>query len=43
MINWMKYRYLFLVFSLMIIIPGLFSLYTWGLKLSIDYVLFNGT
>ncbi|OGD69997.1 hypothetical protein A3A84_01890 [Candidatus Collierbacteria bacterium RIFCSPLOWO2_01_FULL_50_23] len=37
MINWMKYRYLFLVFSLMIIIPGLFSLYTWGLKLSIDF------
>ncbi len=37
MINWMKYRYLYLVFSLLIIIPGLFSLFTYGLKLSVDF------
>ena len=37
MINWMKYRYLYLVFSLLIIIPGLISLARFGLKLSIDF------
>lgn len=37
MINWMKYRYLYLAFSLLIIIPGLFSLFTYGLKLSVDF------
>lgn len=37
MINWMKYRYLYLALSLLIIIPGLFSLLTWSLKLSIDF------
>lgn len=37
MIDWMKYRFLYLGFSLLIIIPGLFSLLTWGLKLSIEF------
>ena len=37
MIDWMKYRYLYLAFSLLIIIPGLFSLFTYGLKLSVDF------
>lgn len=37
MINWMKYRFLYLAFSALIIIPGIFSLFTWGLKLSIDF------
>ena len=36
-INWMKYRYLYIAFSLLIIIPGLFSLIFYGLKLSIDF------
>ena len=36
-INWMKYRYLYIAFSLLIIIPGLFSLIFFGLKLSIDF------
>lgn len=35
--NWMKYRYLYIAFSLLIIIPGLFSLIFYGLKLSIDF------
>ena len=33
----MKYRYLYIAFSLLIIIPGLFSLIFYGLKLSIDF------
>lgn len=37
MINWMKYRYFYLAFSLLIIIPGIFSLFTYGLKLSVDF------
>lgn len=37
MIDWMKYRYLYIAFSLLIIIPGLFSLIFFGLKLSIDF------
>ncbi len=37
MIDWMKYRYLYLAFSLLIIIPGLLSLFAYGLKLSIDF------
>lgn len=36
-IDWMKYRYLYIAFSLLIIIPGLFSLIFFGLKLSIDF------
>lgn len=36
-IDWMKYRYLYIAFSLLIIIPGLFSLVFYGLKLSIDF------
>lgn len=37
MINWMKFRYLYLAFSLLIIIPGAISLARYGLKLSIDF------
>ncbi len=37
MIDWMKYRYLYIAFSLLIIVPGLFSLFFYGLKLSIDF------
>lgn len=33
----MKFRYLYLVFSLLIIVPGLFSLFFYGLRLSIDF------
>src|SRR3989344_9482056 len=36
-INWMKYRYLYIAFSLLIIIPGAISLARFGLKLSIDF------
>lgn len=35
--NWMKLRYLYLGLSALIIIPGLISLLTFGLKLSIDF------
>ena len=37
MINWLKFRYLYLAFSLLIIIPGAISLARFGLKLSIDF------
>src|SRR3989344_7463324 len=35
--NWLKFRYFYLAFSLLIIIPGAISLARYGLKLSIDF------
>ena len=35
--NIIKYKNLFFAISLVIIIPGIFALYTWGLKLGIDF------
>ncbi len=35
--NWMKLRYLYFVISALVIIPGLFSLFKYGLKLSIEF------
>ncbi len=35
--NWMKYRLLYFALSLLVIIPGIWSLATYGLKLSIDF------
>jgi preprotein translocase subunit SecF len=37
MINFMKYRYLYFLFSLLFILPGLISLFLFGLKPSIDF------
>lgn len=37
MINWMKYRPLYLVISILIIGAGIFSLFKWGLKLGVDF------
>ncbi len=36
-IDWMKYRYLYFAISLLVILPGLFSIFTYGFKLSIDF------
>lgn len=33
----MKYKYIFFAISLLVILPGLFSLARWGLNLSIDF------
>lgn len=35
--NFMKYKWRYFLFSAMVIIPGLFSLFRWGLKPSIDF------
>ena len=35
--DFMKYKYLFFIISLIMIIPGVFSLIKWGLKPSIDF------
>jgi preprotein translocase subunit SecF len=35
--NWMKYRLLYFAISLLVIIPGVFSLFRYGLKLSIEF------
>lgn len=35
--NWMKYRTLYFLLSSLIIIPGVYSLFTFGLKLSIEF------
>lgn len=35
--NWMKYRSLYFLISSLIIIPGIYSLVTFGLKLSIEF------
>ncbi len=37
MINWMKYRWLYLVISGSIILSGVFSLLKWGLKYGVDF------
>jgi len=35
--DWMKYRFIYFAISLLIIIPGVYSLFRYGLKLSIDF------
>ena len=35
--RFMQYKYLYFVISLLILIPGVFSLFRWGLRLSIDF------
>lgn len=35
--NWMKYRLLYFAISLLVIIPGTYSLFRYGLKLSIEF------
>lgn len=35
--NLMKFKYWFFVISLVVILPGIFSLFSWGLNLSIDF------
>lgn len=37
MINWMKYRYLYLLISGTVIIVGVFSMLKWGFKIGIDF------
>lgn len=37
MANLMKFKYVFFIISLLVILPGLFSLARWGLNLSIDF------
>lgn len=37
MINWMKFRFLYFGLSLLVILPGLYSLARFGLKLSIEF------
>lgn len=37
MIHILKYKYIFFLISLLVILPGLFSLARWGLNLSIDF------
>jgi len=37
MINWMKYRWLYLVISGTVILSGIFSLLKWGLKYGVDF------
>lgn len=38
MINFLKYRLVYLVISLAVLIPGIYSLIRWGLRPSIDFV-----
>lgn len=38
MINFLKYRSLYLTISLLVLVPGMYSLLRWGLKPSIDFV-----
>lgn len=35
--NWLKYRYLYFTLSLLVLIPGIFSLLSYGLNPSIDF------
>lgn len=35
--NWMKYRFLYFAISLLVIVPGTYSLIRYGLKLSIEF------
>lgn len=37
LVDFVKYKYLFFAFSLVLIVPGVFSLLKWGLKPSIDF------
>ncbi len=37
MINWMKYRWLYLLISGVVLISGIFSLFEWGLKYGVDF------
>jgi preprotein translocase subunit SecF len=37
MIDWMKYRWLYLLISGTVIISGLFSLFKWGLQVSVEF------
>lgn len=37
MINWMRYRWLYLLISGILIVSGVFSMITWGFKLGIDF------
>ena len=37
MINWMKYRWLYLIISSVVILFGVFSLFKWGLKYGVDF------
>ena len=38
MINFLKYKWAYLSISLLVLVPGIFSLGTWGFKPSIDFV-----
>lgn len=38
MINFLKYRKVYLLISLLVLVPGIFSLIVWGFKPSIDFV-----
>lgn len=38
MINFLTYRWLYLGISLLVLVPGIFSLVVWGLRPSIDFV-----
>ena len=37
MINWMKYRWLYLLISGTVLIAGIFSMVKWGFKFGIDF------
>ena len=37
MIDWMKYRWLYLLISGTVILTGLFSLFKWGLQIGIEF------
>ncbi|MCR4263477.1 MAG: protein translocase subunit SecF [Candidatus Roizmanbacteria bacterium] len=37
MVNFLKYRSIYLIISLAVLVPGVFSLLNWGLKPSIDF------
>lgn len=37
MINWMKYRWLYLLLSGTVILAGLFSIFKWGFKIGVDF------
>lgn len=37
MINWLKYKWLYFTLSLIVLVPGIFSLVKWGLNLSIEF------
>jgi len=37
MINWMRFRYIYLIISAIFLTAGIFSLFKWGLNLGIDF------